>query len=103
MPSCSMVGGKLSAPTGTVDMRWPFCWSSYGPCNQPRTGMLPHRLRVQVLHQELDGGGVGVDAVGALGEPVAFVGVDPQLAVDALLVERSLDLLGLGERHARVV
>ena len=59
--------------------------------------------RRQVLHQELDGGGVRVDPVGALGEAVTLVVVHPQLAVDALAVEGGLDLPGLRQRDARVV
>ena len=63
------------------------------------TGLAPGRpLRAQdarqVLHQELDGGGVRVEPVGALGEAVTLVVVHPQLAVDALAVEGGLDLLG---------
>ena len=52
-------------------------------------------MQRQVLDQELDGRGVRVDPVGALGEAVPLVVVDPQLAVDALAVESCLDLLRL--------
>src|ERR1700728_4236280 len=57
----------------------------------------------QVPGQEGDGLGHGVLPVGALGQPVPLVAVDEQLALLAPGGQRGVDLLGLAQRHPRVV
>jgi len=52
----------------------------------------------QVVAEEADGGGVGVEAVDPLGQTMTLVGIHPELARNAFAVEGRLDLLGLGQR-----
>src|SRR5262249_10833266 len=58
---------------------------------------------VEMPGQELDGPRVGVQPVGRLGQAVALVGIDHELALDAAGPQRGFDLLSLAEGHPRVV